>query len=315
MKQFIIVLLMIFCVTSIANALNFTNFARKAANVADNVPIHRADELAETLTHSKASREALENAAKRVVKSADPSILKNAVKSELHAIDPSLVRFADDLPKPSQEYLIVLGNGAKSCEKNMPDILQRAKFLERGGAETVTAIGMYGDDTAKTAMRLDAAIHSGKLVSPKGIRTVSLVDYGKLFTKYGDAANNFWSKYVTPHWEKWLIGGALAWYLIDPEGFMDTVGNLTEEGLKRLTQCAGDIAAKAISGISKGVEQAVEKVGVASVEAVKRTAGNFFTSWTAFVGYVVVAFFIACCLPFTRFYILKPIKFLLKKPR
>jgi hypothetical protein len=315
MKRIIIVLLVIFCVTSTANALNFTAFARKAAKVTDNVPLRGADELAETMARNKASREALENAARRVVKSADPSMLKNAVKTELHAVDPSLVRFADDLPKASQEYLLILGEGVKSCEKNMSDMLQRAKFLERGGAETVTAVGMYGDNAAKAAMRLDAAIHSGKLMSPKGMKAVSLADYGKLFTKYGDAANNFWTKYVTPHWEKWLAGGALAWYLIDPDGFMDTVGNLTEEGLKRLTQCAGDVAATAIAGISKGVEHAAEKVGTASIDAVKRTAGNFFTSWTTCIGGIVILFIIACCLPFTRYFILKPFKFLLKKPR
>jgi hypothetical protein len=314
MKQIIIVLLVTFCVTSTANALNFTKFARKAAKITDDVSFRGADELAETITHSKTSREALENAARRVVKSADPSMLKHAVKTELHAVDPSLVRFADDLPKLSQEYLLVLGHGAKTCEKNIPDMLQRAKFLERGGAETVTAIGMYGDHAAKAAMRLDAAIHSGKLISPKGMKAVSLTDYGKLFIKYGDAANNFWTKYVTPHWEKWLIGGVLAWYLIDPEGFMDIAGNMTEEGVKRLTQCIGDIAATAITGISKGVEHTVEKVGTASMDAVKRTVGNFFTSWTACVGGVVILFVIACCLPFTRYFILKPFKFLFKKP-
>jgi hypothetical protein len=234
--------------------------------------------------------------------------LKNAAKTELQRVDPSLIRFADELDKPSKEYLLVLGQGAKTCEKNLPDMVQRARLLERGGADTVTAIGMYGDDIAKSAMRVDAAIHGGKLVSPAGMRAVTLADYGTLFTKYGDAANTFWTKYVVPHWGKWLIGGALAWYLLDPEGFMDTAGNLTQEGLKRLTECVGDAATVVIKGVSEGVGNAVEKV-------VKTSAESFFTSWKGFASLIAILFVIAIVLPFTRFYILKPFAFLLKKPK
>jgi hypothetical protein len=147
------------------------------------------------------------------------------------------------------------------------------------------------------------------------MRSVQLDDFGKLFTKYGDAANNFWTKYITPHWGKWLTGGAIAWYLIDPEGFMDTAGNLTEEGIKRLTQAAGEVAATAISGMSKGIEQAMEKVGTESAKAVKRTIGNFFTSWTAFCGGIVILLGVGLALPFTRYFILKPLAFLFHKPK
>ncbi|MDR0521719.1 MAG: hypothetical protein LBH00_07680, partial [Planctomycetaceae bacterium] len=47
-----------------------------------------------------------------------------------------------DLPKAEKEYLLVLGRGAKTCNKSIPDVLQRAKFLEKGGADTVAAVGM-----------------------------------------------------------------------------------------------------------------------------------------------------------------------------
>jgi hypothetical protein len=314
MKHVIITLLILMFTVQSTSAINFSKVVRGAAKVADDVSVHNADELVTVMSHSKVSREALENATRRIVKSADSTVLKNTVEAELRSIDPSLVRFADELDKPSQQYLLVLGNGAKTCEKNFPDILQRVKFLERGGAETVAAVGMYGDDAAKAAMRFDAALHGGKIISPQGMRAVQLNDFGKLFTKYGDAANNFWTKYITPHWSKWLAGGVLAWYLLDPEGFMDTVGNLTEEGIKRLTQAAGDVVATAISGVSKGVEQAMEKIGTESAEAVKRTVGNFFTSWTAFCGGVVILFGVCLVLPFTRYFILKLVAFLFRKP-
>ncbi|MDR0706203.1 MAG: hypothetical protein LBF88_14615 [Planctomycetaceae bacterium] len=315
MKHLITTLLILIFAVQSANAINFSKVVRRAARVADDVPVHNADELVKAMSRNKASREALENAAGRIVKSADSAVLKNAVKTELYSIDPSLVRFADELDKPSQQYLLVLGNGAKTCEKNLPDMLQRAKFLERGGAETVAAAGMYGDEAAKAAMRFDAALHGGKIISPQGMRAVQLEDFGKLFTKYGDAANNFWMKYITPHWGKWLTGGALAWYLLDPQGFMDTVGNLTEEGIKRLTQAAGDVAATAISGVSKGIEQAMEKVGTESAKAVKRTVGNFLTSWTAFFGGIVILFGVCLVLPFTRYFMFKPFAFLFRKPK
>jgi hypothetical protein len=259
MKYLITTLLIFVFTVQSASAISFSNILRKTAKVADNVPVRNADDLVKTMSRNKSSREALEKAAGRIVKSADSAALKNTVKKELHSIDPSLVRFADELDKPSQQYLLVLGKGAKTCEKNLPDILQRSKFLTRGGAETVTAVGMYGDDAAKAAMRFDAALQGGKIISPQGMRAVQLDDFGKLFTKYGDAANNFWTKYVTPHWSKWMAGGVLAWYLLDPDGFMDTAGNLTEEGIKRLKQAAGDAIATVISDISKGSEQAIEK--------------------------------------------------------
>jgi hypothetical protein len=300
-------------------AVNFTKFVRKATNVADGVPIHGADDLVKTMSKSKASREALESSVKRIVKSTDPSMLNNAVKTELRTIDPSLVRFADDLDKPSKEYLIVLGEGAKTCNKNIPDMMQRAKFLEKGGAETVTAIGMYGDDIAKSAMRVDSAISGGKLISPKGMRAVTLNDYGKLFTKYGDNAKTFWDKYVVPHWGKWLVGGALAWYLIDPEGFMDNAGNLTKAGLERLTQCVGDVAAIAIEGVSKGAEKAIEKIATSTGDAVERigkaTLYSFFTSIKGIAALIVILFGVAVALPFTRFYVFGWFAFLLRKPR
>ena len=53
---------------------------------------------------------------------------------------------------------------------------------------------------------------------------------------------------MTPHWGKWLTGGALTAYLLAPEEFMDTAGNLTEGGFKKLTEMVGGATAAAIRG-------------------------------------------------------------------
>jgi hypothetical protein len=290
----------------------FSRIAKKSAKVADDIPLRNADELAETFAHNKAAREALENATKRTLKSTNPLALRNALKSELHALDPSLVRFADTLPTHSQQYMLVLNRGAKNCERAMPDMLARANFLKRGGAETVTAVGMYGTDIAKSAMRFDAALHGGKIISPKGMRAVQLDDFGKLFTQHGDAAYAFWTKNVVPHWKLWLGGtvggGAVAWYLLDPQGFMDTAGNLTEEGFRRLTQFTGDVAAAIIRGAVEGAKTAVEKVAVATRE-------SFFTSWSGVTVFILLVVGVVLALPFTRYFALRPFRFLLRKPK
>jgi hypothetical protein len=319
MKRFYLIIFVITIFAALqVDAGVFDKVLRKGARIADDVPVRGADDLVKSMSRSKAARKAMESSAKRIVKSADPSIFENAVKAELRGADPSLVRFADTLDKPSKEYLLILGQGAKTCNKNIPDMVSRAKFLERGGSETVAAVGMYGDDLARSAMRVDSVIHSGKLISPAGMKTVTTADFGKLFTKYGDSAHHFWTKYVMPHWEKWLVGGALAWYLIDPEGFMDTAGMLTQEGVKRLTQCAGDITAKVIEGVSQGVEHAIEKVADASGNAVIRTGSavvaSFFTGFKGIAALVFIILIIGLALPYTRYFLLKPFAFLFKKP-
>jgi len=318
MRTFFLSILLAVCVmqvsvhtVSAAPTKFFDRVLRKTVKVSDDIPIHGADDLVKTV-----NKDAVEKAAKRIVKSAD---ITSVAKAELRTVDPSLVRFADELDKPSKEYLLVLADGAKTCEKNLPDIASRGKFLERGGADTVTAIGMYGDEIAHSAMRVDTAIQGGKLGLANAAcpiqRAVTTADFGRLFTKYGERAQTFWTKYVTPHWGKWLGGGALAWYLLDPEGFMDTAGALTEEGLKRLTQCVGDVAAVAISGVSKGLEHAAEATGNAAIEAVKRFIKTVIFSLSGFIGSVLIILGIAVALPFTRYYVLKPFRFLFHKPK
>jgi len=291
---------------------------RKAAGVADNVPVRGADDLARTMGNSRAGREALENSARRITRSTDPAVLQNTLRTQLNSIDPALVRYADELGTMQQQYLLVAGRGATTTRTQLPDMLQRAAFIERGGADTLVAIGMHGDGLARSAMRLDAAIQGGRVISPTGMRQATLQDFGRLFTTHGDAAHTFWTRYVVPHWNSWLIGGAagcaLAWYLIDPEGFMDTAGNLTEEGFKRLGEVAGHAAAGLIKGISEGATTAAEKIGDAATESMRKAASTMFFSWSGFVGSIVILFGIACCIPFTRYYVLRPFRFLFRSP-
>jgi hypothetical protein len=173
---------------------------------------------------------------------------------------------------PAQRAAIILAEGGRGVADKIPDLAARAKFLERGGAETVAAIGLGGDEVAQAALRLDAALQAGRVSGAPGFRPAMLTDFGELMVRRGEAGPRFWKRYVAPHWKQWLAGGAMTALLVNPDAFVDTAGDLTDEGFRILGEMLGEAAALTI----RGAGQVAGTIAQNATEAVWET---FFSGW------------------------------------
>jgi hypothetical protein len=243
---------------------------RGTARVSEDVPIRDVEQVVKDMKRSRATREAvdaeireggraLEGARKtKAISRADEVI--ELLRETTAQLDPRIFQRLKVIDEGSREAALVLARGGKEIERTIPDLAGRARFLQEGGADTVAAIGTFGQDAAREAIRLNEAIRAGSLVGREGSRTVSLADFGRIMSKGGEASWTFWKKYVRPHRKAWLTTGALAAYLAAPESFQDAAGGLTEAGFQRLTELAGSAAAAAIRGFGKGSGKAAEQV-------------------------------------------------------
>jgi hypothetical protein len=246
------------------------DLVRGTARVVDDVPAKKIDELIADLSKSRAVRETVDTELRKSGRLAEGSlVIRGAARSDevlrllrdaTNELDPSLLQRIKGVDESSREALLVLAKGGRELQQTVPDLAARARLLREGGVETVAAVGMFGPEAAKSALRLDEAIRGGSLIVKDGTRAVSVSDFGKVMTRFGDASWSFWNKYVQPHWKVWVASGALAAYLANPDYFHDAAGNITKEGFKRLTEFVGEVSAAAICGIGEGSGSAVKRV-------------------------------------------------------
>ncbi len=247
------------------------DLVRGTARVADEIPVQKIDDFVAELSKSRAAREAVDAELRKAGRIAEGGqVARGAARSDevfrllgaaTNQLDPSVLRRIESLDGASREAAFVLAKGGDDLARTVPDLATRARLLREGGAETVAAVGMFGPEAARAALRLDEAIRGGSVLVKDGTRAVSVADFGSIMTRFGDASWSFWKQYVQPHWKVWAASGALAAYLVNPEYFQDTAGKLTEAGFKHLTEFAGEVAAAAIRGVGEGTGSATEKVG------------------------------------------------------
>ncbi len=303
-----------------AAPLNFFNsLILKTTKLADSVPISRTDELVGALNKSGIVRKKLDqelalsgkftpqlsNLVKQGVRQQE---VKRLLQTLIHNPDPQLLAKLDGLDDAARETALVLAKGGQSLTTVLPDITKRGQFLSKGGSELVATVGLYGDDAAKQALRLNAALEAGKVFVPAGHQIVSLADFGKVMTRFGDSSWSFWQKYVQPHWKIWLTSGALTVYLTNPEFFQDVAGNLTEAGFHQLTALAGAVAAGAVRGISTGTGEAVKQVS----EAVQE---SFFSSGYNAIGLSLLGISLLLLFARIRYYVFLPLRWLMGSPQ
>ncbi len=296
------------------------DLVRGTARVADDVPLKKLDDLVAELSKSRAAREAVDvelRKAGRIVEGG--GVVRGAARSDevlrllrsaTTQLDPSVLKRLEGLDGVSREAALVLAKGGDDLAKTVPDLAARARLLREGNAETVAAVGLFGPDAARAALRLDEAIRGGSVAVRKGGRAVTVADFGNVLTRQGDAAWSFWKVYVRPHWKVWAASGALAAYLANPEFFQDAAGKLTEAGFRHLTEFAGETAAAAIRGVGMGSRTAAENVG----DALRDTYLNGRNRVYAAVGTLV---FLGCAaLPFrrVRHWVFRPFRWLNQAP-
>jgi hypothetical protein len=293
---------------------------RRTAGVADDIPVSQTDEVAEALSRNrklvddaidarmgKAGKlsEGMDDAARNASRATE---ITRALTSATRRLDPGLLRRIDDLDEAGRKTALVLAEGSQKVASVVPDLASRARFLERGGANTVAAVGLFGDDAARSALRLDSAIQAGKVISPAGVRRVTLADFGRLLTTGGEGAWKFWNTKVLPHWGKWLAGGALAAFLVAPEQFIDAAGNLTENGFQRIGELLGEVTAAAIRGVGEGAGGAVKRVQGAIYE-------TYFSGWKGLAAGIGTFALLILLFPRTRWLVTRPLVWLCRKPR
>jgi hypothetical protein len=273
---------------------------RGTARLADDVPLKTVDELILDLAKSRAAREAVDaeilmaKGTRQAVNAADRSSeILRVLRAATADLDPNVIRRIEALDDGARDMAVVLVRGGNELNKTVPDIAARGRLVREGGSETVAAVGLFGPDAARAAIRLDEAIKGGTIVVRDGQRAVSVADFGRAMTRYSDASWNFWKQYIQPHWKLWAASGALAVYLSDPEYFQDATGQLTEGGFKHLTEMVGEVSAASIRGVGQGSGHALGKIADA-------TWDTYFSSRQGFFAAVGTVVFLACVSLFFR---------------
>lgn len=293
---------------------------RGTARVADDIPVNKVDDVITELSKSHAAREAVDIELRKAGRLADVEIVAHGaarsdevlrlLRSATSGLDPSVIRRIEQMDVSSRDVAIVLARGGEEIVTTLPDLVTRGRLLREGGAETVAAVGLFGPDAARAALRLDEAIRGGTLVVKDGSRVVTVADFGNVMLRFGSASWTFWKDYVQPHWKVWATSGALAAYLANPEYFQDKAGTLTEAGLKHLTELVGEIAAAAIRGVGHGSGTATEKVAA----AVRDTFLDGLRGVYAAIGTLTLVICASLLFRRPRYWLLRPFRWLNRAP-
>jgi hypothetical protein len=254
-----------------AYAVSFAKVVKRAANISDDVPLARIDDVARDAATSRAGRQLVPKSARRAGGAVEQAKwLRKALRETVGPADRALLKQLDELDQPAQEAALVLSRGAKSVRSAIPDIALRSRFIQDAGGETIAALGRFDDLTAD-AIRFDAAVRAGRIASPSSLEPVAMAEFGNFFLRRGPAGHHFWAKYVRPHWKLWLAGTALTAVLAAPDEYLDATGNLTRDGIKKLAKFGGDLLGKTLEGTIEGAAEAMESGagrGVASAARV-----------------------------------------------
>ncbi|NQW48684.1 MAG: hypothetical protein HQ464_13065 [Planctomycetes bacterium] len=265
------------------------DLARESAKIADDVPVRSIHDIVEEAGRSRAIRDTIE-AEMRVGRELPQAARRSEAVLNLirksASIDPVTLRRIGELDGPAQDAALAITRGGSEIAIAVPDLAARSRMVAAGGPELLAAVGAREAKTAKEvaleAYRVQQAIEAGKVVSTTG-KAVTVADFGRAVARHGDATIRFWDTYVKPHWGKWLAGGAITAYLVDPQSFQDAAGNLTEAGFRSLTVLVGDVTAAAIRGVGQGGGDAAHSVWNAIFD-------TFFTGPNRFYSIVGVLF-------------------------
>jgi len=296
------------------------DLVRGTARVANDTPVRKVDDLVAELSKSRAAREAIDTELRKAGRLAGTGdIVRGTARSDevlrllrsaTSELDPNVIRRIEQLDDASRDVALVLAKGGEELTRTLPDLATRGRLLREGGAETVAAVGMFGPDAARAALRLDEAIRGGSVIVKDGTRAVTLADFGSVMTRSGNASWQFWKEFVQPHWKIWAASGALAAYLANPEYFQDAAGQLTEAGFKHLIDFAGEVAAAAIRGVGQGSGNATEKI----TNAVRDTFFNEVKGAYAVVGTLVFFGCVSLLFRRVRYWLFRPLRWLNQKP-
>lgn len=245
------------------------------ARIEHDIPMN-VNDLTRRLARSKSIEQSIETEIEQTGKLSRR--MTNAERAAAHTIavarileraaahNPGLAQELKSLDPAMREVAAVMAKGGERLATAVPDIAARGQLLRRGGGELVAAVGLHGEEAARDATRLDAAIQGSVLVIPRGARLVTLADFGRAMTARGGTSWKFHKRYIAPNWNRWLTSGALALFLANPEQFQNEEGRLTKHGFDEIARLAGKRTAAAIRGVDMDAGEAAEQTAQATYQ-------------------------------------------------
>jgi hypothetical protein len=257
------------------------NLLRQSAGVGDSVRITRADELAEQLSRSKTVTRRVDDLTGSANALGRRARVRALLGQSLKQSDAGLVRQIEQLDAGAQNAALILARGGQTLKTNIPDIATRGRLMQQGGPELVAAAGLHGKPITRAALRLDAALSSGRLALPPGVSKVTLQDFGRVMTRGGKASAKFWKNHVRPNWGKWLTGGVIAAWIANPDAFQTAAGELSAAGGRRVGELVGAVGGGIARGVGEGATEAVRSIGTG-------LRVGFFSSPASFMGLLLL---------------------------
>ena len=281
MKKLIFTFLIaLFCISGICYASPMAKIVRKLGGVADDVPVRQMDDLIKPASNvgSTAIRHGDDVAKNR-------KLLKALDETLSGVVDPATLKSIKAMDTPSQEVILQIARGSKSVRENIPDVMLRSQFIKEASGETLEALGKGDKLLVKDALNFKNVIDAKALKAPEGMRNLTFDDFGAFFRKTGEGGMNFWTNYVRPHWKLWLTGTALTAIVLAPEEYLDELGNMTENGIKKIIAFGGNELGSVIKGAAKGTAEAAKEIPKNVCEGI---AEGFFSDIWGIITFILI---------------------------
>jgi hypothetical protein len=216
------------------------------------------------------------------------------------------LRMVDDLAEADVDAVVVYLRGGRRLKEAVPDIVTRSRLARQGGAPALASLGLRDAVPVDDFLKLDALIASGKIPAEVAGKP-TLARLGELLADASEKYSKFYARYVRGNEGKWVAGGALAFWMADPDYFQDAAGKLTETGFKKLSELGGEVLSSALRGVAEGSKEAGRKVVGVAVRSY--FSGPY--AWAAWLGLTAFAYALGLILPATRRFFLKPLSMLM----
>jgi len=269
--------------------------------------VHQADEaLALTGRAGVSASGAAQKEAKRMgLELSDSVALQRALAKQMGEVgqSPEVLQVLRKMSRVELESTLVYARGGRRLKEAIPDMATRARMTRNGGAPALASLGIREAEVVNDLIKLDALTLAKKL--PATINdTPTLARFGELMVEGSGRFHRFYGRYIRNNEKKWLAGGALAAWLVNPDAFQDTAGNITQAGTKMLTELVGEVSAAAITGISEGSKEAGRKI----VEAATKGLFEGNHRWAAWIGMAGFMYLLGIMIPITRKFFMLPIR-------
>lgn len=174
-----------------------------------------------------------------------------AIRAALKRTDPGLLRQIEQLQPAEAEIALRLFAGSEVLLKASPDVLARARAVEKGGSDLLLASERYGDRVTTPAFRLLAAEDMGQL--PAG----SLQRFSETVAARGDTVLKRWNETILPNWKKIAAAGLLADIIFNDGEWISATGEFTTSALKKLIEVGIDITVDTVAAIPEQIVKSV----------------------------------------------------------